>query len=97
MTKDQMVVMSCIDIKVCLYFRSSYSVYYRVLFSELIEAMKGIPPVKQSDLIDVSHLYTITSVLPYPHKLPFTQICTNTKSTSWIPKFLARLWSPRKK
>ncbi|XP_060605548.1 Fanconi anemia group D2 protein-like [Ruditapes philippinarum] len=32
--------------------RSSYTVYYRVLYSELIEAVKGIPPVKQSDLID---------------------------------------------
>ncbi|XP_053376879.1 Fanconi anemia group D2 protein-like [Mercenaria mercenaria] len=32
--------------------RSSYTVYYRVLFSELIEAAKNIPPVKQSDLLD---------------------------------------------
>ncbi|KAL4226050.1 Fanconi anemia group D2 protein [Mactra antiquata] len=32
--------------------RSSYSVYYRVLYSELIEAVKSIPPTKQTDHLD---------------------------------------------
>lgn len=33
--------------------RSSYTAYYRVMFTELIEVVKCIPPVKQTDLFDV--------------------------------------------
>ncbi|XP_052781994.1 Fanconi anemia group D2 protein-like isoform X2 [Mya arenaria] len=33
--------------------RSSYPVYYRVLFYELIEASKAIPPAKQTDIMDL--------------------------------------------
>ena len=66
--------------------------YYRVLFSELIEAMKGIPPVKQSDLIDVSHLYTI--LLSTQNTL-HSNMHRRAKSTSWIHKFLARLESQK--
>ncbi|XP_052284224.1 Fanconi anemia group D2 protein-like isoform X1 [Dreissena polymorpha] len=32
--------------------RSSYPVYYRVLFTELLDAVKTIPPVRQTDLVD---------------------------------------------
>jgi len=41
--------------------RSSYPVYYRVLYMELIDVIKAIPPAKQTDVIDVRTLATFFS------------------------------------